>query len=94
VVVGADQREQAVDCILRETPTLGVRFQRVERVALERRFEEVQTPFGKVKVKLGLRAGQVINAAPEFDDCRALALESKVPLKEVWAAAMAALAAR
>lgn len=94
VVVGADQREQAVECILRETPTLGVRFQRVERVALERRFEEVQTPFGKVKVKLGLRDGQVINAAPEFDDCRALALEKNVPLKQVWAAAMAALAAR
>jgi uncharacterized protein (TIGR00299 family) protein len=94
VVVGADQREAAVDCILRETPTLGVRFQRVERVALERRFETVQTPFGPVQVKLGLRDGKVVNTAPEFDDCRARALEKDVPLKEVWAAALAALGAR
>lgn len=94
VVVGADQREAAVECLLRETPTLGVRFQRVERVALERRFETVQTPFGPVKVKLGLRDGKVLNIAPEFDDCRARALEKDVPLKEVWAAAMAALGAR
>lgn len=94
VVVGADQREAAVDCILRETPTLGVRFQRVERVALERRFETVQTPFGPVKVKLGLRDGKVLNTAPEFDDCRAVALAKDVPLKEVWAAALAALGAR
>lgn len=94
VVVGADKREAAIECLLRETPTLGVRFQRVERVALERRFEEVETPFGRVRVKLGLRDGRVINAAPEFDDCRARAAEKNVPLKQVWAAALAALAQR
>jgi uncharacterized protein (TIGR00299 family) protein len=90
VLVGLDIREAAIDAILRESTTLGVRFFRVERRALERRFDEVETAYGKVKVKVGLSQGEVLNAAPEFDDCRRLAEEKKVPIKEVIAAALSA----
>ena len=89
-VVGADKRDAVIDRLLRESTTLGVRFQRVERVALERRFEQVATEYGVVTVKLGLRNGEVLNAAPEFEDCRRLAEEKKVAIKEVQAAALAA----
>ena len=50
----------------------------------------VDTPYGPVRVKLGRRGEQVMNAQPEFDDCHKLAEERKVPVKEVWAAAVAA----
>jgi uncharacterized protein (DUF111 family) len=90
VVVGADRRDAIIDRLLRESTSLGVRFQRVERVALERRFDEVTTEYGKVTVKVGLRGDEVLNAAPEFDDCRRLAEEKKVAIKEVQAAAIAA----
>jgi uncharacterized protein (DUF111 family) len=76
--------------LLRESTSLGVRFQRVERVALERRFDEVQTEYGTVTVKVGLRGDEVLNAAPEFEDCRRLAEEKKVAIKEVQAAAITA----
>ena len=76
--------------LLRESTSLGVRASSVERTALERRFDEVKTPWGPVRVKVGLRGDQVLNAAPEFDDCRALAKSSGTPLKEVQAAAMTA----
>jgi uncharacterized protein (TIGR00299 family) protein len=89
-VVGGDARDVVIDRLLRESTTLGVRFQRVERVALERRFEKVTTEYGVVTVKLGLRNGEVLNAAPEFEDCRRLAEETKVPIKEVQAAALTA----
>ncbi len=81
-------RDALVGTVLRESTTLGVRITTVDRVALERRFETVATEWGEVRVKLGLRGAVVLNAAPEFDDCRALAEKHGVPLKEVQAAAL------
>ena len=74
-----------------ESTTLGVRSHEVQREALERDFREVVTPFGPVRVKLGLREGRVMNAWPEYEECRALAERAGVPLKAVWSAALAAL---
>lgn len=89
-LVPEQKREAIVAALLRETTTLGVRYHRVERLALERRFEEVDTPYGRVRVKLGLRDGEVVNAAPEYEDCVRLAQERGAPVKQVWAAAFAA----
>ena len=55
---------------------------------------EVPTRFGRVPVKLGIRDGQVLNVAPEFDDCRRIAAARKVSLKEVQQEALAAYRAR
>ncbi|MCS7191615.1 MAG: nickel pincer cofactor biosynthesis protein LarC [Armatimonadetes bacterium] len=73
-----------------ETPTLGVRVQEVERMCLFREFMEVETPYGVVRVKLAKFGDQIINIAPEFEDCRRIALEGKIPLKEVMSAALIA----
>lgn len=78
--------------LLRETTTLGVRSHDVRRTELARRHESVDTRFGPVRVKLGLLGGEVVNAAPEYDDCEALARRHGVPLKDVLAAAAAAAA--
>jgi uncharacterized protein (TIGR00299 family) protein len=76
--------------LLRETSTLGVRVRRDHRICLERRFESVQTDFGEVRMKLGLRGDEVWNAAPEFEDCRAAAVAHGVAVKVVQQAAIAA----
>ena len=94
VVVEGGKREEVMDTVLRESTTLGVRFHRVERQALERDWVEVETPWGRVRVKRGLRGGEVLNAHPEFEDCRRVAEAAGVPLKQVMAAAMAALGSR
>ena len=78
--------------ILRETSTLGIRIRQDRRSCLERRHVLVQTPYGEVRVKLGTLAGEVMNAAPEFEDCRAAAVRCDVPLKQVQQAAIAAYA--
>jgi len=83
-------REACERIFFRETSSLGVRAFRVERRALEREIVEVQTPFGAVRVKLGRQAGEVVQAAPEFDDCLAAARAHGAPVKEVQAAALAA----
>lgn len=50
---------------------------------------QVSTPWGAVNVKLGLAAGAVVNAQPEYEDCAALAKQHGVPLKQVIDAAKA-----
>lgn len=90
-LVEGGKREVVMDALLRESTTLGVRYHRVERQALERDWVEVETPWGKVRVKRGLRGGAVLNAHPEFEDCREVAEAAGVPVKQVMAAAVAAL---
>jgi hypothetical protein len=53
----------------------------------------VSTPHGPVAVKLGRLDGRVVQAAPEFESCNKLAQEAKVPLKQVYEAALRALPA-
>jgi hypothetical protein len=78
--------------ILRETSTLGIRIRRDERSCLERRHTPVTTPYGEIRMKIGTLDGEVMNAAPEFEDCRAAAVRCDVPLKQVQQEAIAAYA--
>jgi uncharacterized protein (DUF111 family) len=88
-----DERAVA-EAILRETTTLGVRVSAVRRWELAREWTEVEIEGQPVRVKLGLLEGNVVNVAPEHDDCLAAARASGRPVKEIWAAAMAAVAER
>jgi uncharacterized protein (TIGR00299 family) protein len=76
--------------IMAETTTLGVRCRVEERFELERRLVEVETPFGKVGLKVVTLPGGGERAAPEFEDVRAAARRSGRPLREVAEAAVAA----
>jgi pyridinium-3,5-bisthiocarboxylic acid mononucleotide nickel chelatase len=78
------------ELLWRETSTLGVRGLPVRKWMLERRVVEVELPGGKVRVKLGLDGGRVVNAAPEYADCARLASQTGRPLKDVMARAQAA----
>lgn len=87
----SDESKAAVEtAFFRETSTLGIRASRVSRTVLDRESREVATPYGKVRVKLGRLGGALLNAAPEFEDCKRAAREHGVPVKEVMAAALAA----
>jgi uncharacterized protein (TIGR00299 family) protein len=94
VLVPESARRTVEDALFKETSTLGVRAHRVERTVLERELVEVATPYGTVRMKVGRRGGTVLNAAPEFEDCRRIAGERGVAVKEVVAAALAAWRAR
>ncbi|MBI5441270.1 MAG: LarC family nickel insertion protein [Deltaproteobacteria bacterium] len=87
----AEERSAAVqEAVFRHSSTLGVRRYRIERASLERSWEEVRTPWGAVRIKVARRGGEVLNRAPEFEDCRALSNRTGVPLKQVYAEALAA----
>jgi len=90
-VLGPPEKADALAQLLFEqTTTLGLRIHEARRKVLEREHVEVETAYGKVRMKVAKREGKVLNAAPEYDDCQRLAAEKGVPLKEVILAAQAA----
>jgi uncharacterized protein (TIGR00299 family) protein len=87
----ARQRD-VTEALLRESTTIGVRHRVLGRTVLERRFVDVDTPYGPVTIKLaGADSdGAPLNVAPEYESCRARAKESNVAVKLVYQAALAA----
>ncbi|MGH9314887.1 MAG: nickel pincer cofactor biosynthesis protein LarC [Vicinamibacterales bacterium] len=94
VLAPPDRREAVADLLFRETTTIGVRWQGMMRERLERETIAVTTPLGEVRVKVARRAGRVVNAQPEFEDCVRIAEARGVPIKEVQAAALQAYRSR
>ena len=83
VIATAERREALADMVLAETSTLGVRIFSAERRVQAREIVEVETPHGKVRVKVSDSG----SFAPEYEDCRRLAAETGTPLQEILAAA-------
>jgi uncharacterized protein (TIGR00299 family) protein len=69
--------------ILSETTTLGVRMRPENRAVLARRHVSISTRWGEVRMKLANLNGSVSNYAPEYEDCRRIAVENNIPLKSV-----------
>ncbi|MEQ1729322.1 MAG: nickel pincer cofactor biosynthesis protein LarC [Vicinamibacterales bacterium] len=94
VIATPELRRPLSDIIFRETTTIGVRYHEVERDILEREIIAVDTALGQVRFKLAWRAGRLVNATPEFEDCAALARAHNMSVKDVQALALQAYGAR
>ncbi len=79
--------EAVTSVIFRETTTIGFRYQPMGRIEMFRRIEKVATRYGPVRIKVSYHEGEVMQAMPEYEDCRAAALKAGAPLKLVQAAA-------
>lgn len=86
------QVEALSEILFRETSTLGVRIKEVARRCLDREWREVATEYGAVRVKVARLRGEVVTAAPEYEECKRLAAARGVPVKTVYAAAQRAFA--
>jgi hypothetical protein len=88
VICDPDRAQTMADTVLAETTTFGVRISRWERLCLDRRWEEVVTGFGVIRIKVGERDGRVITATPEYEDCKRAAAEHKVAVRHVHESAL------
>lgn len=92
VLCHPETADRLTNLIFCETTTLGVRRSSVERLCLEREIVSVETPLGPIRVKIakfrGQSGGHTLNAAPEYEDCRKIAMERNLPLKQVLTAAI------
>jgi pyridinium-3,5-bisthiocarboxylic acid mononucleotide nickel chelatase len=83
-----EDADRLTKVIFAETTTLGVRRREERRRVLDRRWETVETKWGPVRMKIANLNGTVSNHAPEFEDCRQIAAQHHVPVKEVMQEAM------
>jgi uncharacterized protein (TIGR00299 family) protein len=90
VLCAAADEGKFQEMLFAETTTLGVRSTLTQRRILPREWVNVTTRFGEVRMKVARVNGTVRQASPEFEDCRKLAEEKKVPLQEVLDAALRA----
>jgi uncharacterized protein (DUF111 family) len=90
VIAPLGLRETLSELLFRESTTLGIRYHETQRERLERTWVTVETSLGAVRIKLARRGNQILNTAPEFDDCLQLARQHDVPVKHVQALAQKA----
>ncbi len=72
------------EILLKQTTTLGVRYQTVSRLMLDRDTETVSTSLGKVAVKQAWFQGKLLKWKPEYEDCKLLAEKNSLTLREVY----------
>jgi uncharacterized protein (DUF111 family) len=78
-----EHREAISKIIFQETTSLGLRYREENRIVLERVQKKIKTFYGEISVKFGYVAGETVNIMPEYEDCRRIAIEKKVPIKFV-----------
>ncbi|MBN1894632.1 nickel pincer cofactor biosynthesis protein LarC [bacterium] len=85
VIVEPDRLQACTNVLFRETTTLGVRISDVKkRQILSREIKSVDTQWGPARVKIRHTAGGSPEAVPEYDDCRRIAREKGIPIREVY----------
>lgn len=90
VICSPEKVRVLANVVLSGTSTLGVRISQWDRICLNRTWEEVETQFGRVRIKVGAFDGRTLNASPEYEDCKRSADEHGVAVKLVYEAALAA----
>jgi uncharacterized protein (TIGR00299 family) protein len=83
VLTDRSKADALLDIIFRETTSIGARIQEVGRKKLSREIKDVDTIYGRVGVKVSKHGNEILTVTPEYDDCRKIAEERKVPLKKV-----------
>jgi uncharacterized protein (DUF111 family) len=83
ILAKPEDAAKLTEIVFSETTTLGVRRREDKRQILARKWTTVPTRFGDVRIKIASLNGAVTSYAPEYEDCRCLAAEHRVPLKLV-----------
>jgi len=84
VLTTLDKLDEILSTIFTETTTLGVRIHHLERKKLSREIIPMRTRFGEIKVKIGKIGNQIKNIAPEYENCKEIAVKQGIPLKDVY----------
>ena len=84
VLSPSEKLPSVISFLLRETTTLGLRWHEEERARADREILTLQTKHGKIRFKIARWEGSVVNLSPEYEDCKRLALQKRIPLKDVF----------
>jgi uncharacterized protein (TIGR00299 family) protein len=84
VIVQPHISELLSSVLLRETTTLGIRMQQMQRRKAQRDIQQIETPFGLLSVKVKRLGTHIVSATPEYEACRRIAIERAIPLVDVY----------
>lgn len=84
VLSSPKKMEEIKKILFEETTTFGIRYYRVRREILERKTVQIKTKYGNVRVKIGYYNGKIVSVSPEYEDCKKLAMEKGVAIKEIY----------
>jgi uncharacterized protein (TIGR00299 family) protein len=84
VLANIGEESKLSQVIFRETSSIGVRIRQERRIKLQREIKTVETRFGKVNFKITKLGDQTVNSTPEYEDCKRIAAENRIPLKQVY----------
>ena len=88
IIAQPADRELLTTLLFTESTTIGVRVSEIDRDTLDREIVSIDSPFGAVRVKVARRNGEILNVAPEFDDCARVAEEHGRSVKDIQAVVM------
>ncbi|MEW6740109.1 MAG: nickel pincer cofactor biosynthesis protein LarC [Nitrospirota bacterium] len=75
--------ENLSNILFKETTTIGLRFYKAHRNTLSREIKKIKTKYGDVRVKVSSLKGNIVNISPEYEDLKAIAKETKIPIKKI-----------
>lgn len=84
VLVSTNKEEEILKIIFKETTSIGVRKYKVEKIMLDRDFSKKKTVYGEVTLKNSYYKGELIKSKPEYEECKIIAKENSIPLKQVY----------
>ena len=87
VLCTEEKSSELARILLTQTTAFGVRMHRAQRLKLRREFQERETPYGPVRIKLGFLGDELVQAVPEYESCREVARRANVGVKDVHIAA-------
>ena len=91
VLCPTEHRDTLIELLLTETTTFGVRLSSADRIKLRRDFVQVETQWGAIQAKRGYLNGTLIKTVPEYEDCKRLAEQNNIPLRQVYTEALSNL---
>jgi hypothetical protein len=84
VICPSEMLASVTEFLLEETTTIGLRWHEEERAKADREIISHRTKYGRIRFKVSRWEGKVVNLSPEYEDCKRLALEKGVPLKQIF----------
>jgi uncharacterized protein (DUF111 family) len=84
IVTSPEKLSSITNILLKETTTIGLRWREEVRARADREILSLRTKYGKIRFKLARWDGKMINVSPEYEDCKRLALEKRISLKEIF----------
>ncbi len=83
VICSPEMVEKVAELLIRETTTIGVRWRMEQRIKAHRTIRTIPTQYGPIRFKMAQIGEEIVNLTPEYEDCKRVAIEKELPLKQV-----------